>query len=266
MEAILQRLLGTDWLRGCSSRRFCYQCERPVCSHCCSEHGLHHRRGPPPALVADVHGMTALRAEDTVGCGYCLNGIQRLRARGTNWIAVIPPPNDIRRGNDCAWCGRTTKTGSTHCSMQCRRVHVPSGTGRRMVQRLIGSLPQLGQPIHLPDRLCMFCRQVFGSSSCPDHFAHHGEHRDAAAALGLMAVRHLDGWPLVSAAQLPQGFGEGVQVQNIDGQAYHPIHQRPLHLDGVDRDAAAHPCARLGCWEVTGDGDAEFCSLRCGRQ
>lgn len=52
MEAVLQRLLGTDWLRGCSSRRFCFQCERPVCSHCCGDHGLHHPRGPPPALVS----------------------------------------------------------------------------------------------------------------------------------------------------------------------------------------------------------------------
>lgn len=81
-----------------------------------------------------------------------------------------------------------------------------------MVRRLIDSLPRLGQPIHLPDRLCRFCRRVFGSSSCPEHAAHHGEHRDAAAAVGLMVVRHSGGWPLVAAGQLPEGFGEGVQV------------------------------------------------------
>jgi hypothetical protein len=86
--------------------------------------------------------------------------------------------------------------------------------GSGMVLRLINSIPLLGQPVQLPDRMCRFCLHVFSFSSCPNHIAHHDGNPNAPA-LGLVTVIHHEGWALVNAADLPNGFADGVQVSCV---------------------------------------------------
>ncbi|KAL6840847.1 hypothetical protein ACP4OV_029373 [Aristida adscensionis] len=217
--------------------------------------------------IERAKGVPCIRYEDTRGCGYNVQRIQKIRHKGTKWVPILHPVADNRNRQDCHGCALHILSGAHYCSITCQLVNVQGGGGRAMAQELVESAETFGIPIHFPDRLCRRCLRVFWSGSCPDHMEHiHNQgHIDAGDGGPLISIEQILGWAAVDVLQVPANFVQDTQVIIADdGRQLCPIARLPPGVGGalIPVDPHAHQCARPTCMEVF-VGPATFCSMRC---
>uniref|UniRef100_A0A0E0JNR4 Uncharacterized protein n=1 Tax=Oryza punctata TaxID=4537 RepID=A0A0E0JNR4_ORYPU len=176
-------------------------------------------------LVGSVYGVPAIRSQDVIGCGYNLNGIQRIKVGGALWIPITQPDENAHYGGRFQQCDRRIKGRSHFCCINCRLMQVHIGIGMAMAQRLVECAATFGQPIHVLDRLCRQCLRVFCSESCPDHLSHqHPDGNAAAALVEPIIIEQTNGWAAIELGQLPAGLAQNIQmVLSEDGRDMCPI-------------------------------------------
>ena len=68
---------------------------------------------PPPAV----------RAEDMKGCGFALDGVQRLKSDDDKWLATTTPTMDdlrLKGACDYSFCSRGCARTAKYCSIDCK--------------------------------------------------------------------------------------------------------------------------------------------------
>ncbi|CAL4984839.1 unnamed protein product [Urochloa decumbens] len=271
----LQQLIGVDWSARCSSLRFCMECARAICSHCCGDHWRRHHADKKQADIVFVEGRPALDTESAPGCRYDLTRIQRIVWEGQKFILLCPVgQDDLRCHRRCETCQHTIKSGSLWCSVCCKAQVEQGGRLRGAVLQLAAMAQdgEFGPAVHRKDLFCTVCGIGFCSTSCVAH-AHH--HHPAVAPGSVKAVVHFNGWAAVPAGVLPAAVVHDVQALQLpDGSVAYPIHSRgaghqtpapgAMHVMGVG-GPQPHPCLRPDCPEVF-FGPEAYCSMRCRHQ